>query len=172
VFQLLHHRLSRQDKLIRWGILGLSYAPILGAYLYNQNYRISFLQCPIRHLTGVPCPTCGMTRAFMAIARANFSEAVTYHLFSPLLFAGFAVVSVHVSCELGLGYKIIAFYNLWFQNHKLQLVLLFLFAIYYILRLYYWNTTGEFYPIFIKFSVIQSPWINQSLESAQIYYDL
>ncbi len=148
MFELSRYRLSRQAKLVRWGILGLSSAPIFGAHLYNQNHRISFLQCPIRHLTGIPCPTCGMTRAFMALARGNLNEAVTYHLFSPLLFAGFIIALVHVSCELGLGHKIPGFYNLWLQKNKLKLFLL-VYISYYILRLYYWNRTGNFYPALI-----------------------
>ncbi|MBR6791065.1 MAG: DUF2752 domain-containing protein [Oscillospiraceae bacterium] len=35
--------------------------------------------CPIRKLTGFPCPGCGMTRACLAALRLNFAEAFRYH---------------------------------------------------------------------------------------------
>ncbi|HEX8143368.1 MAG TPA: DUF2752 domain-containing protein [Pyrinomonadaceae bacterium] len=48
--------------------------------------------CLFRALTGYPCPGCGMTRAFSAIAHGELWRAVRYNPFSPLLFlAGVAV---------------------------------------------------------------------------------
>ena len=45
--------------------------------------------CPLRALTGVPCPGCGITRALCLWAHGRFSEAVTvYHPVVPLVFAG------------------------------------------------------------------------------------
>ena len=35
--------------------------------------------CPIRRLTGFPCPGCGMTRAFLAAFRLDFAEAFRLH---------------------------------------------------------------------------------------------
>ena len=36
-------------------------------------------QCPIRRVTGVICPGCGMSRAWLAALRLDFSEALYYH---------------------------------------------------------------------------------------------
>lgn len=35
--------------------------------------------CPIRRLTGIPCPGCGMTRACLAALRLDFAEAFRLH---------------------------------------------------------------------------------------------
>lgn len=35
--------------------------------------------CPFRKLTGVPCPGCGMSRAWLAVLHGNFKEAFHYH---------------------------------------------------------------------------------------------
>lgn len=35
--------------------------------------------CPIRKLTGFPCPGCGMTRACLAALRLDFSDAFRLH---------------------------------------------------------------------------------------------
>lgn len=39
--------------------------------------------CPIKWITGVSCPGCGMTRAFFSFIRGNFKEAWHFH---PLIF--------------------------------------------------------------------------------------
>jgi len=43
--------------------------------------------CILRRLTGLPCPTCGMTRSFSAIARGDLWPAVAAHPLGPLTFA-------------------------------------------------------------------------------------
>lgn len=35
--------------------------------------------CPIRFLTGVSCPGCGMTRAWLELARLHVGAALAYH---------------------------------------------------------------------------------------------
>ena len=35
--------------------------------------------CPFRNLTGMPCPGCGMTRAWFALLRLNILAAFRYH---------------------------------------------------------------------------------------------
>ena len=39
--------------------------------------------CPIRHATGLPCPTCFLTRSVSATLNGNLSEALEYHIFGP-----------------------------------------------------------------------------------------
>lgn len=45
------------------------------------------LFCPIRHLTGILCPGCGMTRAFLALAELDIPRAFALNPFSIPLFA-------------------------------------------------------------------------------------
>lgn len=35
--------------------------------------------CPIRNATGIPCPGCGMSRAWLAVLGLDFPEAFRYH---------------------------------------------------------------------------------------------
>lgn len=62
----------------------------LGISAILQPNRVTGLSlCPVFHLTGVLCPFCGMTRSFVSITHARFSEALDYNLGSPLIYAAF-----------------------------------------------------------------------------------
>lgn len=43
--------------------------------------------CPFYWLTGRPCPLCGITRAFCALAKGHWTQAIHFHALSPLAFA-------------------------------------------------------------------------------------
>lgn len=93
--------LSTFERRSRWFALSVSVLPLIGAIAYAQGMpHIPFLACPLRSLTGIPCPTCGMTRAFVAIAQGDVAQALNYHAFSPIVMAGFAIASVHWLREL------------------------------------------------------------------------
>ena len=44
--------------------------------------------CPFRHVTGVNCPFCGMTRATIALGRGDVRGALAFHPLAPLVLAG------------------------------------------------------------------------------------
>ncbi|OLP19876.1 hypothetical protein BST81_03280 [Leptolyngbya sp. 'hensonii'] len=141
-----------QGRLARWGILGFSGAPLIGAHFYNQGFQIPFLVCPIRHLTGIPCPTCGMTRSFMAIARGDLPQAVTEHLLGPVLFIVFLLAIVHVLLELGTGRNFQAPYLRILGDRVFQVSTLSVILGYYSIRLVHLASTGE-----LMAALIQSP---------------
>lgn len=41
--------------------------------------------CPFKRLTGLPCPGCGMTRAYLALLRGDISGAFQLHPLFPLV---------------------------------------------------------------------------------------
>lgn len=43
-------------------------------YLFSGHYR-----CMTKAITGIPCPGCGMTRAWLALIKGNITEAFFYH---------------------------------------------------------------------------------------------
>jgi hypothetical protein len=45
------------------------------------------LLCPMRLLTGLRCPLCGMTRASLLLARGDFAAALRIHPLAPLVLA-------------------------------------------------------------------------------------
>ena len=69
------------------GIFLLITTYFLIAYALFYHYDIS---CVFLHFTGIPCPGCGMTRAFISLISMNFLKAIEYNVvifFMPYIFA-------------------------------------------------------------------------------------
>jgi hypothetical protein len=137
-----HNSLKAEKPRQRWGWLGLCSAPLVGAVLYNQGLRLPFA-CPIRHLTGIPCPTCGMTRSFMAIARGDWQQAISMHLFGPVLFLALFVAVLHIGFELATHRRLVRWHLRIIRDRRLQVLGVSVYASYYLLRLYQLSASGE-----------------------------
>lgn len=89
---------------------------------------LSFLgiyKCPINYIFGIPCLTCGMTRALYYAITLNFNKAFYYHLLWPLIIIAFIL---YILIEL----------NIIKLNKKTKKSLIYLitiiFVVYYIIR--------------------------------------
>lgn len=61
-------------ELIRraFSCIGVLFIAWLALYLLD-------IGCVFRLMTGIPCPGCGMTRAWLAALRLDFAAAIAYH---------------------------------------------------------------------------------------------
>ena len=56
------------------------------SYLYLKNYySLPGISCPIRHITGVPCPTCFLTRSTCLALQGDLENSFKMHLFGPFI---------------------------------------------------------------------------------------
>ena len=67
-----------------WISLGVLAALTLRA----QGAPLLLPGCPLRSLTGIPCPTCFLTRSALATLHGDLGEALELHLFGPPLVMG------------------------------------------------------------------------------------
>lgn len=45
---------------------------------------VLFYKCPVKSVFGIPCPGCGMTRAYQALMSGNLSGAFNWHPLFPI----------------------------------------------------------------------------------------
>jgi hypothetical protein len=85
------------------GLAGLGAA---GAAIASQAVRRGqglWLPCPLRALTGIPCPLCGMTTAATGLAAGDLPAAVAANPFV-LVLAGFTLVMVVLMAARTVGW--------------------------------------------------------------------
>ncbi|HLU47706.1 MAG TPA: DUF2752 domain-containing protein [Planctomycetota bacterium] len=83
-----HDRPPARDRLACAFLAGIVALAVAGRLLDLSPASLLLIPCPIRSLTDVPCPGCGMTRALLSIARGDLSTAWRFHPFAFLLVAG------------------------------------------------------------------------------------
>ncbi|MGP1386213.1 MAG: DUF2752 domain-containing protein [Thainema sp.] len=145
--------LTRSEQMQRWGYFAIALTPLVGSAIFNLGLRLSFLGCPLMRYVGIPCPGWGLTRSFMAVARGDLAQAVSHHLFGPVLFVGFAIATLHLVTELIRNQKIPVFYGPTLRNPKFQIFCFLVLVGYHGVRLNQLWQSGELYH-----SILQSPW--------------
>jgi uncharacterized protein DUF2752 len=85
------------------GLVGLGAAGAAVAYQAVSGGEGLWLPCPLRTLTGVPCPLCGMTTAATGLAAGDLQAAVAANPFV-LLLAGFTLVMAVVMAARAAGW--------------------------------------------------------------------
>ena len=83
-------RAARRPPWPWWAVAAVGLWVALGAtavYLSRQT-GVEVVLCPFRLLTGLPCPTCGLTRGALALLAGKPLRAWT---FNPLLFTAIAI---------------------------------------------------------------------------------
>lgn len=100
--------MSRNRQALVWaamGIAGLSGLAILHFWVPSGGAESSI--CLFRRVSGIPCPGCGMTRAFAHLAKGEWAEAARDHPFSFLLAAemGFFYLAWGLSLLRGIPWR-------------------------------------------------------------------
>ena len=94
-----------------------------GLLLYCLAAYVLQLPCPIKWLTGISCPGCGMTRSFFSLLSLNIGRAIYYH---PLFGAVIGAVPLWFICKVREAYRV---------RNALGIILAALFIAVYLYRL-------------------------------------
>src|SRR6266436_5441192 len=84
-------------RLVVLTLVGLS-AVFLVSALLKPSSGDYFTVCGFKNLTGLPCPGCGLTHSFCALARGSIGEAFEFNLLGPLLYVVLALVWIRSAC--------------------------------------------------------------------------
>jgi hypothetical protein len=61
------------DHELVWGLVGLTAAAMACVAVFSSTVPV--LLCPFREMTGMACPTCGATRALIALLKGDVMTA-------------------------------------------------------------------------------------------------
>jgi hypothetical protein len=78
-------------------------AVLLGARLVVASRPLPFEVCGFKHLTGLPCPTCGLTRALCCAVHGDWAQSLAYHPAGPLLALALFAWMLWSAAEAGRG---------------------------------------------------------------------
>jgi len=59
---------------------------LIGIFIFIMY--ITDIGCPIKFLTGISCPSCGISRSYMSLLRGDIGKAFYYHAFFPVIIPG------------------------------------------------------------------------------------
>jgi hypothetical protein len=80
-----------------WGSIGLFVALLSRFFPFD---RVPLPPCLFHKITGIPCPTCGFTRAFRLMARLRLSDGFLMNPLAALVFAFMVVFVVYAAVVL------------------------------------------------------------------------
>jgi len=81
-------------------VLPLTSAVFAASALWRPSELPGVVLCPFRALTGLPCPGCGMTRAFCAMGHGELSQAFGFNALGPFVFAAALLLWAHALAAL------------------------------------------------------------------------
>ncbi|MBO4303527.1 MAG: DUF2752 domain-containing protein [Lentisphaeria bacterium] len=114
--------------------------------------------CLFRFHTGLPCPGCGLTRAFFALLRGDFRASVQFHaLLLPVLFTLLAALAGTIAqarekAGRPLG-SVLSFFGVLHKKKFFYLAVFLLLFLYYLVRMILFFPAGPEPMVFEKNSL-------------------
>lgn len=130
--------LKKNSEFKIYGIIGAFITLMIPFFLmfFNHNNHLETDQslCPLKMLTGFPCPGCGITKSLVYFYEGDLQKSLYYNIFGPLVIAFCIAIIAVLTTELITKKEY--FNNLLF-NKKLAYGLGILLATYHFIRIIY-----------------------------------
>lgn len=123
-------------KLALIALLGLT-AVFAVSVLLKPATGEYFTLCGFKNLTGLPCPGCGLTHSFCALARGSIGEAFEFNLLGPLLYVVLILVWIRSACVLLNREKEVRGFRRITERVNVVRVFAYAFAVYGTARIVY-----------------------------------
>lgn len=123
-------------KLALIALLGLT-AVFAVSVLLKPSTGEYFTICGFKNLTGLPCPGCGLTHSFCALARGGIAEAFQFNLLGPLLYVVLVMVWIRSACVLLNKEKAVRAFHRITERFNVVRAFAYAFAVYGTARIVY-----------------------------------
>ena len=77
---------SRRGLWVRGGVLCFLLLAYGGSWFLTAADLPAGTACPLRGLSGLPCPSCGFTRGFVAISHGELERALELNVLAPAVY--------------------------------------------------------------------------------------
>jgi hypothetical protein len=128
-----------------YGILGALFTLIIPFFfmLNDADNHLETAQslCPLKMLTGFPCPGCGITKSLVYFYEGDLRRSLTFHLFGPFVILFSLATIVVLTTELITKKE---YFNAYLYNRKMAYFLAAILVVYHIIRLVYFIKTNDF----------------------------
>jgi hypothetical protein len=151
-------KLLSDDKFVRNRTLVIlvTAGVFAASWLYAPYVGRGPVICFSHGLLGLPCPACGLTRAFCELAHGRFAAAAEHNAIAFPLFALFLVALPTAGVELALGRRL-AFYRFMYST-RLAWILGGALILYHVGRTAVWYLDGRLYADYVTTSWTFSLW--------------
>lgn len=124
--------LARRNE---WFALVALTAILVASVFWHPADEGGFVFCLLRRMTGLPCPGCGLTRSFCALAKGEVARSFSFHWLGPLLFLMACVYWVRAVAVLAGRDGAVARFDALVARWKVGPVVVILMLVAWIVRL-------------------------------------
>jgi hypothetical protein len=103
--------------------------------LLSSQWGWSLWPCPIKSLTGIPCPGCGLNRAIRLLLAGDWRASLIQHAFAPFFLLGLIVLLIVSLLPDPVFFKVLGWLEKVERRTGITSILLLLLIIYWIARL-------------------------------------
>ena len=132
------YTINTQSKRKIYGIIGALITLMVPFFLifFNQHTHLETAQslCPLKMLSGFPCPGCGITKSLVYFYEGDLQKSLYYHILGPFVVA-FCIVTIGVLTTELITQK--EYFNRLLFNKKLGYGLAIFLVIYHFIRIIY-----------------------------------
>lgn len=140
----INYTINIKSKRKIYGIVGAFITLMIPYFLmlFDANNHLETDQslCPLKMLTGFPCPGCGITKSLVYFYEGDLQKSLYYHILGPLVIAFCVVTIVVLTTELITKKE---YFNKWLFNKKLAYSLAIFLATYHFVRIIYFIKTNS-----------------------------
>jgi uncharacterized membrane protein len=91
---------TNKIKFKIYGVIGATITLMIPFFLifFNQDNHLETEQslCPLKMLTGFPCPGCGITKSLVYFYEGDLQKSLYYHILGPFVIA-FCIATILIS---------------------------------------------------------------------------
>lgn len=80
---------------------------IISLFILILLSLLGLYRCPFKYIFGIPCPLCGMTRAFISLLKLDISKAFYYHAFWPVIVVLFILYFIFLFKNIKINKKMV-----------------------------------------------------------------